>query len=126
MPVDLTDFWKTETMGVAVKPCVCEADKLSQVEREAAEVISQSCQKIGKQWMISSPWKKDPNLLPDNKSLALKWLEATKRRLKSYPEHAKAYDKQMTEMVEMNFCRRLSEDEVKNYKGPYIIYHTTQ
>lgn len=31
MPVDLTDFWKTETMGVAVKPCVCEADKLTQV-----------------------------------------------------------------------------------------------
>ena len=30
MHVDLTDFWKTETMGVAVKPFVCEADKLTQ------------------------------------------------------------------------------------------------
>lgn len=28
MPVDLTDFWKTETMGAVVKPCACEADKL--------------------------------------------------------------------------------------------------
>ena len=26
MSVDLTDFWKTETMGVAVRPCACEAD----------------------------------------------------------------------------------------------------
>ena len=38
-PVDLSDFWKTESMGVEVKPCVCEADKLSQVEREEAEII---------------------------------------------------------------------------------------
>ncbi|PFX31032.1 hypothetical protein AWC38_SpisGene4124 [Stylophora pistillata] len=27
-PVDLTHFWTTETMGVKVKPCVCDADKL--------------------------------------------------------------------------------------------------
>jgi len=31
----------------------------------------------------------------------------------------------MTEMVEMNFCRELSKDEVKNYNGPvhYISHH---
>ena len=33
-PVELTDFWKTEVMGVEVKPCICDADKLSQIERE--------------------------------------------------------------------------------------------
>ena len=70
-------------MGVEVNPCVCKADKLSQVEREEAEVISRCCQKIGQQWMIPYPWKKDPNLLPDNKPLALKRLETTERRLKS-------------------------------------------
>ena len=54
-PVDLSDFWKTESMGAEVRPCVCEADKLSQVEREEAEIISKSCQKIGQQWMIPYP-----------------------------------------------------------------------
>lgn len=44
-PVDISDFWKTESIGVEVKPCVCEAVKLSQVEREEAEVISKSCQR---------------------------------------------------------------------------------
>lgn len=124
-PVDLSDFWKTESMGVEVKPCVCEADKLSQVEREEAEAISKSCHKIGQQWMIPYPWKRDPKFLPDNRSLALKRLEGTERRLKSNPDQAKAYDEQMTEMVEMNFCRRLSENELKNYKGPvhYIPHH---
>ena len=66
MPVDLTIFWKTETMGVAVKPCVCEADKLTQVEREELKIIENSCQKVGNQWMIPYPWRRDPNLLPDS------------------------------------------------------------
>ena len=75
--------------------------------------------------MIPYPWKRDPKFLPDNRSLALKRLEGTERRLESNPDQAKAYDEQMTEMVEMNFCRKLSENEVKNYKGPvhYIPHH---
>ena len=84
-----------------MKPCVCDADKLIQVEREEAEVISNSCKKVGTQWMIPYPWKRDPNLLPDNKSLALKRLEGTERRLKSSPDQGESYDKQMKEMLEM-------------------------
>jgi hypothetical protein len=56
-PVDLSNFWKTETMGVEVKPCTCDADKLSQLEREEKRVIEESIQKIGNQWMIPYPWK---------------------------------------------------------------------
>jgi len=37
-PIDLAAFWSTESMGVVVKPCTCEAEKLSQVEREEAKV----------------------------------------------------------------------------------------
>ena len=75
--------------------------------------------------MIPYPWRRDPKFLPDNRSLALKRLEGTERRLKSNLDKAKAYDEQMTEMVKMNFCRKLSENEVKNYKGPahYIPHH---
>jgi len=97
-PVEMTDFWKTETMGVEVKPCVYAADKLTQAEREEAEIISKSCRKIGNQWMVPYPWKKDPVLLPDNKPLAMKRLEATERRLKKDPEQGMAYDKQMEEI----------------------------
>ena len=28
-PVDITEFWKTESMGVYVPPCTCEAVKMS-------------------------------------------------------------------------------------------------
>jgi hypothetical protein len=39
-------------MGIAVKPCVCGADKLSQIEREEKTLIEESAEKVGDQWMI--------------------------------------------------------------------------
>ena len=93
-PVEMSDFWKTEAMGVEVKRCVCEADKLTQTEREEAEIISKSCEKVGKQWKVSYPCKKNPMLLPDNKPLAMKRLERTERRLMRDPEQGVAYDTQ--------------------------------
>ena len=124
-PVDLTDFWTTEAMGVAITPCLCQANKLSPIEREEAKIIESSCQKNGNQWVVSYPWKRDPALLPDNKSQAIKKLEATERRLMKNPEHAQAYDKQMVEMNEMAFSRKLSKQELEGYRGPvhYISHH---
>ena len=124
-PVDLSDFWTTEAMGVAVTPCLCATDKLSQLEREEAKAIESSCQKAGNQWVVSYPWKRDPALLPDNKSQARKKLEATERRLMKNTEHAQAYDKQMVEMSEMAFSRQLSKQELEEYNGPihYISHH---
>lgn len=57
-----------------MKPCVFEADKLTQVEREETEGIKNSHKKVEAQRMIPYPWKRDTNLLPDNKSVALKRL----------------------------------------------------
>ena len=124
-PVDLTDFWTTKTMGVSIKPCYCDAGKLTQIERHEAKIIEDSCQKMGNQWLVPYPWKKDPQFLPDNKSQALKRLETTERRLQRIPEHAKAYNQQMVEMNELKFSRKLSQKEAEEYKGPvhYISHH---
>ena len=84
-PLDLSDFWTSEAMGVMVKPCVCDADKLSKTERKERRVIEDSCIKIGNQWMIPYPWNKNPNLLPDNKPLAVERLESLENRLKKNP-----------------------------------------
>ena len=124
-PIDMTDFWTTETMGVAAKPCECEADKLSPVERRELKIIEDSCQKTGHQWLIPYPWKRDPKEMPNNEVQAKKKLEATERRLSRTPEHAAAYDSQMTEMTEMQFPRKLTKQELETYKGPvhYIAHH---
>jgi hypothetical protein len=124
-PVDLSDFWTTESMGNEVMPCVCKADKLTQVEREEKIMIENSAKKVGKQWMIPYPWEKDPSSLPDNKNQAVKRLKSTERRLLKYPDQATAYDNQMVEMEEMKFASKLTNEEIENYKGPvhYIPHH---
>ncbi|XP_046856139.1 uncharacterized protein LOC124449243 [Xenia sp. Carnegie-2017] len=123
--VDLSEFWATEAMGVTVKPCTCETEKLSQSEREEKQVIEQSAKKVGKQWMIPYSWKKTPQDLPDNKIQALKRLESTERRLLKIPTQAAVYNNKMTEMENMGFSRKLSEKEVKEHKEPvhYISHH---
>ena len=125
VPVNLTDFWTTETMGVEVKPCVCGFDKLSQIEREEKALIEESAKKVGDQWMIPYPWEKDPKSLPDNKYQAVKRLELMERRLAKKPDQATAYDNQMKEMETLKFARKLSKEEMENYKGPvhYISHH---
>ena len=42
-PVDLSEFWITESMGVSVSPCTCEAAKMSAQERTEMKIIEKSC-----------------------------------------------------------------------------------
>lgn len=55
----------------------------------------------------------------------MKKLEATERRLLKNPDHAAAYDLQMVEINHLQFSRRLTEKEVREYSGPvhYISHH---
>ena len=124
-PIDLTDFWTTESSGVPVKSCFCDAEKLTQLEREEAKLTEESCIKVEGQWMVPYPWKKDPSLLPDNRQLAVKRLVSTERRLKRDSEQAEAYCKQMEEIESMGFTRKLSKEETDSYQGPvhYIPHH---
>ena len=73
----------------------------------------------------SVPLEKDSKLLPDKKEHALKRLESLECKLRLKPDQAPAYDKQMTEMNEMNFSKKLSGEEITMNKGPvhYIPYH---
>ena len=71
------------------------------------------------------PWKRDPSCLPNNYSQVLKKLESTERRLLKQPDYADKYDKQVKEMEEMNFSRKLIKREVEDWKGPvhYVAHH---
>ena len=55
----------------------------------------------------------------------MKRLESTERRLSSNPYQAEAYQKQIVEMEEMKFSRKLSKEEIEKYEGPvhYISHH---
>lgn len=77
--VDITDFWKTESMGVNAQPCTCKADEMSKEERKELTLIKQSCKLEGNRWQIRYSWKKDASLLPNNYDQVLKKLGSTER-----------------------------------------------
>ena len=124
-PVDLTDFWRTESMGVSVSPCTCEASKLSAQEREELKIIEESAKLQGNKWTMKYPWKRDPSSLPNNYPQVRKKLETIERRLMKHPENAASYDKQIKEMEEMQFARKLTPKEIEEWKGPvhYVAHH---
>ncbi|XP_071948817.1 uncharacterized protein [Antedon mediterranea] len=70
-PVDLTDFWSTEAMGVDVGSCSC---KKSLIVNEGMEtkLLEDSCIKVENQWTVPYPWVRDPSDLMDNKHQAKK------------------------------------------------------
>ena len=52
-------------------------------------------------------------------------LASTERRLAKTPVHATVYDNQVKDMVNKEVARKLSKDQIDNYKGPvhYISHH---
>ena len=62
-PVDIPDFWRTEVMGVEAKPCLCDANKLTLMEREEAEIISESCAKEGQPMDGTLPLEKGSEIV---------------------------------------------------------------
>lgn len=123
-PVDLSDIWNIESMGVQ-NNCDCKPASMSKIEKDEYDVIYKSCEKRGKQWMVPYPWRKDPHLLSNNYIQAEKVLQSTERRLAKNSAYAKVYDQQTNEMVELDFSRKLSEKEASSYKGPvhYASHH---
>ena len=123
--IDLTDFWETESMGVASSSCKCLQVKMSVGEQRELKLIEESCKLFNKQWTVSYPWKRDPAQLPDNQVQVQRKLEITEARLIKQPEIGKAYDDQMKDMEDRGFSRKLSDKEVAEWKGPvhYFSHH---
>lgn len=121
-PIDLTDFWKTESTRVMSPSCECSQVNMSLEEEHELKLISESCKLVSKQWTVSYPWKGDPEQLPDNHAQVLKKLEYTESRLIKLPEHAKAYNDQMEEK---GFSQKLTKQEIAEWKKPvhYLSHH---
>lgn len=97
-PVDSTDFWKTESMGVSVSRCTCEASRLPAQERDEMKIIEESAKLQGNKCIMKYTWKKDRSSLPDIYPKVRKKLETMERRLMKHPDNAASYDKQIKEM----------------------------
>jgi hypothetical protein len=52
-PVDMTDLWTTEAIGVTTKSCKCNPEKISPIELREKKIIEDSCEGVGNQWKVS-------------------------------------------------------------------------
>ena len=98
---------------------------MTEEERRGLKLIEESCNLNDKRWIMSYPWKKSPQLLPDNYPQVVKKMEATEHWLSKQPNHAKSYDVQIEEMEKMKFSRKLTKREIEEWKGPvhYVAHH---
>ena len=57
-------------MGVQYNDCQCQPINISKNDRDEYNVIYSSCEKVSNQRMISYPWKRNPQSLPNNRTQA--------------------------------------------------------
>ena len=134
--VELDDFYNIENLGIECIPrcggCKCGkccpgGKNYTLKEERELKLIESNLEydKQNKVWITSYPWIKDPINLPDNRKAALGKLMATERRLLKNTQHAEKYQRQIEDMVERGVARKLTTQEIQDYKGPvhYISHH---
>ena len=96
----------------------------SRKEERELDQIEKGLSFHGDHWEAKYPWRKDPNLLPDNYDYTLKALVGTEKRLKRDIEWRKKYCEQMMDMVNRKVARKLDKEELRKYNGPiHYIAH---
>lgn len=75
-------------------------------------------------WVTKYPWLSDPASLPDNYRTALSTLKSTESTLKKDSEWTIKYSEQIKDMLDRGVACRLSEDDIREWKGPkYYLSH---
>lgn len=134
--IKVEDFYKIENLGVECVPrcgsckcghCAVGSRNYSIKEEKELELIEKNIKFDAEdnRWLAEYPWIKDPADLPDNRRVALSMLYSTERRLGKNTQHATVYDNQVQDMVQRGVARKLTKEELINYKGPihYISHH---
>ena len=79
-----------------------------------------------RQFTIHYPWIKNPECLPNNFKVAMAKLRSTESRLQGLDmKRRHDYQDQMEDMLRRGASRKLSPEEIQDYKGPihYVHYH---
>ena len=121
-------------MGVSCEPkcgnCLCRkcpvgGKSFTSKEEKELNQIESGLSFHSDHWVARYPWEKDPHLLPNNYTFAVKMLINTENRIKEDPVWEKTYSDQVLDMVKRKVARKVSDNELNAYKGPvhYICHH---
>ena len=59
-------------------------------------------------WIVTYPWKRDPNQLPNNEKMAMAILKSTEKRLMTKERHAELYKEQLLDMLSRDAARKVT------------------
>ena len=129
-------FFQIEGLGVSCTPkcgsCKCgtchPGGKPMSLKDEAEyEMIEKKVQfDVGKgRWMAEYPWIRNPSELRNNRKVALAVLQSTEKRLARHENQKIVYSQQITDMLDRNVARNVTEEELAWYMGPqfYLLHH---
>ncbi|XP_063596235.1 uncharacterized protein LOC134773088 [Penaeus indicus] len=132
----LDKFFAMEEMGTKCKPqcikCMCrgcpEPNCISLKEERELALIEEGLlyNEEQKCWLAKYPWLRDPMHLKDNIQVANARLKTTENRLKKLGnEYAMKYQREIEDMIDRGVVRKLTKEEMREYKGPvhYIHHH---
>ena len=111
-------------MGIVYPPnchkCVRASSNLTLKEARGLALIDQNLTFVEDHFEAKYPWIKDPKLLPNNYSVALKRLQTLEKRLSKDPKTCDVYNEQILNMLKRKVARELT-DEDANMKGQCTI-----
>ena len=131
---NIKNFFDVENIGIECEPrcgncrcgkCPIGGKENSIKEERELKMIEDGLVHKGLFYEAKYPWNRNPNELPDNKSLALALLFATEKRLLKNNKLAKLYKDEMNDMVNRGAARKLTKAEISSYSGPvhYLTHH---
>ena len=128
---EVEDFIRGENLGTACYPqcgaCSCGRCPLPghtySFKEEQELALIQSKLRYDEErwkWVCGYPWIVDPRSLPDNYPAAYSTLLRTERTLLKEPEWMATYQKQIDDHVARGVARKLTQEEIDSYTGPYF------
>ncbi len=126
----LDRFFDIESLGTSCEPkcgnCKCGkcpiGNKMYTIREERELKLIQDGLRYDSEqelWVASYPWIKDPSELPNNVKSAQCKLVSTERRLQqSDKDYRESYQKQIVDMIDRKVARKLTDEELRQYKGP--------
>jgi len=132
----MEEFHSIESLGVRCNPkcggcrcgkCQTGGKDMTLVEEKEYELIKSGLvfNQITGRWLANYPWIIDPRNLSNNRQFALAILKSTEKRMNRNQLYAETYQKQIKDMLDRKVARKVTEQELREYKGPvfYIAHH---
>ena len=112
-------MWKTDFSDSLSNPM----SAMSIEDKRALQMMESSLVHENNRYKVSLPWRNDPNVLPNNVSLARSRLSMLKRRLEKDDVLHSPYSKAVQDYIDKGFARRVTPEEANDSEAWYIPHH---